>query len=141
MEFLFYFIFFYFFMETRNHLYRWSLVIEEEEEALPRIEPSKSYFWHYSTRRCNNMLIMLNQVNKYKNTLKTEIKPIFRENTNFEKHGCQNSVPMITSILKYTSRQLKPFPVRGTLTCSQTLYFLFKIRRARVIKYKSQGIY
>ena len=92
MECLFYFILFYyyfFFMETRNHLYRWSLVSEEEEEALPRIEPSKSYFWHYSTRRCNNMLIMLNQVNKYKNTLKTEIKPIFRENTNFEKHGCQ----------------------------------------------------
>ena len=59
MEFLFYFILF-FFMETRNHLYRWSQVIEEEEEALPRIEPSKSYFWHYSTRRCNNMLIMLN---------------------------------------------------------------------------------
>ena len=47
-------------------------VIEGEEEALPRIEPSKSFFWHYhySTRRCvsklsiqcdyNNMLIMLN---------------------------------------------------------------------------------
>ena len=27
------------------------------------------------------------------------------------------------------------------LACSQTLYFLFKIRRARVMKYKSQGIY
>ena len=25
--------------------------------------------------------------------------------------------------------------------CSQTLYFLFKVRRARVIKYKPQGIY
>ena len=27
------------------------------------------------------------------------------------------------------------------LACSQTLYFLFKVRRARVIKYKPQGIY
>ena len=28
-----------------------------------------------------------------------------------------------------------------TVACSQTLYFLFKVRRARVIKYKPQGIY
>ena len=27
------------------------------------------------------------------------------------------------------------------IACSQTLYFLFKVRRARVIKYKPQGIY
>ena len=27
------------------------------------------------------------------------------------------------------------------LACSQTLYFLFKVRRARVIKYGPQGIY
>ena len=30
---------------------------------------------------------------------------------------------------------------RARLACSQTLYFLFKVRRARVIKYKPQGIY
>ena len=28
-----------------------------------------------------------------------------------------------------------------TVTCSQTLYFLFKVRRARVIEYKPQAIY
>ena len=28
-----------------------------------------------------------------------------------------------------------------SVACSQTLYFLFKVRRARVIKYKPQGIY
>ena len=27
------------------------------------------------------------------------------------------------------------------LACSQTLYFLFKVSRTRVIKYKPQGIY
>ena len=43
--------------------------------------------------------------------VKTEIKNyFFRENANFEKHGCQNLVSMITSILKYTSRCLKKFP-------------------------------
>ena len=31
--------------------------------------------------------------------------------------------------------------INSILACSQTLYFLFKVRRARVIKYKSQGIY
>ena len=33
------------------------------------------------------------------------------------------------------------FAAYFTLACSQTLYFLFKVRRARVIKYKPQGIY
>ena len=28
-----------------------------------------------------------------------------------------------------------------TIACSETLYFLFKVRRARVIKYKPQVIY
>ena len=37
-----------------------------------------------------------------------QIKPSFRENANFEKHGCQNSVSMITSMLTYTSRRLFP---------------------------------
>ena len=31
--------------------------------------------------------------------------------------------------------------MRYWLACSQTVYFLFKIRRARGIKYKPQGIY
>ena len=31
--------------------------------------------------------------------------------------------------------------VGTSVACSQTLYFLFEVRRARVIKYKSQGIY
>ena len=33
------------------------------------------------------------------------------------------------------------FAVCFMLACSQSLYFLFKVRRARVIKYKPQGIY
>ena len=32
-------------------------------------------------------------------------------------------------------------PSSSHLTCSQTLYFLFKFRQARVIKYKLQGSY
>ena len=31
--------------------------------------------------------------------------------------------------------------VADSLACSQTLYFLFKVRWARAIKYKPQGIY
>ena len=32
---------------------------------------------------------------------------LFRSgNSNFEKHGCQNSVAMVTSLLTYTSRRL-----------------------------------
>ena len=30
---------------------------------------------------------------------------------------------------------------REPLACSQTLYFLFKVRQVQVIKYKPQGIY
>ena len=41
-------------------------------------------------------------------------KTYFRQNVNFEKHGCQNSVAMLTSILTYTSQQLKNVP-RKTL--------------------------
>jgi len=36
---------------------------------------------------------------------------------------------------------LNEFKRFNKVTCSQTLYFLFKVRRARVIKYKPQGIY
>ena len=31
------------------------------------------------------------------------------------------------------------FPANRCLACSQTLHFLFKVRRARVVKYKPQG--
>ena len=34
-----------------------------------------------------------------------------------------------------------PGILTSALACSQTLYFLFKVLRARVIKYKPQGIY
>ena len=36
---------------------------------------------------------------------------------------------------------LKFFKKEDNLACSQTLYFLFKVRRASVLKYKPQGIY
>ena len=39
-------------------------------------------------------------------SIKIEVTPIFfRENANFEKHGCQNSVAMVTSILTYSSQR------------------------------------
>ena len=37
--------------------------------------------------------------------------------------------------------QLKPMYALYTVVCSQTLYFFFKVHRARVIKYRPQGIY
>ena len=40
----------------------------------------------------------------------------------------------INPIAEYSHRQLR-------IACSQTLYYLFKVRRARVIKHKSKGIY
>ena len=43
-------------------------------------------------------------------SVKIEKNPIFRENANFEKHGCQNSVAMVTSMLPYTSPRLYMFP-------------------------------
>ena len=37
-------------------------------------------------------------------TVQIEIKPIlYGENANFEKHGCQNSVAIITLMLTYAS--------------------------------------
>ena len=39
-----------------------------------------------------------------------EIKAFYRTNANFEKHGCQNSVAMVTSMLKYTTT-LKCFQI------------------------------
>ena len=45
---------------------------------------------------------------------------------------------MLYPILIRTSRGPTPYPF---ITCSETLYFLFKVSRKRVIKYKAQGIY
>ena len=45
-------------------------------------------------------------------------------------------------LIKFLKRYLlSGFIASNYLACSQTLYFLFKVRRARVIKYKPQGIY
>ena len=52
----------------KNHLYRWSQVIEGEEEALPRIEPSKSYFWHYYMLR-ENLTYFLEKIPILENTV------------------------------------------------------------------------
>ena len=42
---------------------------------------------------------------------------------------------------KFSGHISLPGILTSALACSQTLYFLFKILRARVIKYKPQGIY
>ena len=42
---------------------------------------------------------------------------------------------------KFSGHISLPGILTSALACPQTLYFLFKVLRARVIKYKPQGIY
>ena len=51
-----------------------------------------------------------------------------------------NGQPRTQASSRYLSYQRR-LGTKCDIACSQTLYFLFKVRRGRVIKYKSQGIY
>ena len=53
----------------------------------------------------------------------------------------ENGKEGIDLISKTTTLQVHHAFLYISSACSQTLYFLFKVRRARVIKYKPQGIY
>ena len=46
---------------------------------------------------------------------------------------------MLANAVEFLSKAISRSP--GSVACSETLYFLFKVRRGRVIKYKPQGIY
>ena len=43
--------------------------------------------------------------------VKIKIKSIFKRSANFEKHSCQTSVSMVTSMLTYTSQRLKSYQI------------------------------
>ena len=46
---------------------------------------------------------------------------------------------VLANAVEFLSKAISRSP--GSVACSDTLYFLFKVRRGRVIKYKPQGIY
>ena len=50
-----------------------------------------------------------------------------------------NRIKLFLSINVKTSKQIEKARTSYTLACSQTLYFLFEVRRAGVIKDKNQG--